>query len=162
MAEGMATAFQNTERQPISADDVRWLSLDVALPVARHLKSSQLLATLDAPDTSSLARKSAATNLAWLRRCKNGDQLTLGCLVLGPARVLHLPGEPVVEYQLFAQQLTPQTFTAVAGYGDYGTGYICLEEHYSQGGYESSPGASRVAPEVEQVLKAAIRKLMEH
>jgi hypothetical protein len=74
---------------------------------------------------------------------------------------LHLPGEAVIEYQLFAQQLDPDRFTAVAAYGDYGTGYVCLEEHYAQGGYEASHRASRVAPKTEVVLKAAIRQVME-
>jgi hypothetical protein len=79
---------------------------------------------------------------------------------VGPASILCLPGEAVVEYQLFAQQLQADRFTAVAAYGDYGTGYVCLAEHYQQGGYEASQRASRVAPGVEAVLKDAIRHVL--
>ena len=86
--------------------------------------------------------------------------MTVTCLDLGPARIVHLPGEAVVEYQLFAQQISPDRFTAVAAYGDYGTGYICLEEHYREGGYEASQRASRVSPQTEPILKAAIREVL--
>ena len=160
MAKAMAEAFQSTERHPVSREDLHWRSTPVALPAAKHLSSDNLLATLDSPTASALDRKSAATDLAWLRRCQSGHKINIGCLRLGPARVLHLPGEPVIEYQLFAQEIDPTHFTAVAGYGDYGTGYICLAEHYDQGGYESSPRASRVAPEVERVLKKTMEELL--
>jgi hypothetical protein len=49
----------------------------------------------------------------------------------------------------------------MAAYGDYGPGYIGTEIAYAQGGYETSPGASRVAPQVEQVLMDAITQLLE-
>ena len=63
--------------------------------------------------------------------------------------------------QLAAQQLRPELFVAMAAYGDYAPGYIGTEIAYSQGGYETSPGASKVAPQVEEVLMSAIRKLLE-
>jgi hypothetical protein len=48
----------------------------------------------------------------------------------------------------------------MAAYGDYAPGYIGTEIAYSQGGYETGPDASNVAPEVEGVLMKAIRKLL--
>jgi hypothetical protein len=48
----------------------------------------------------------------------------------------------------------------VAAYGDYGPGYICTEVAYSQGGYETSPTSSLVAPGVERVLTDDIRHLL--
>ncbi len=160
LAEGMAAAYTNTERVEISARDVRWRSTEIAIPPATHLNEEQLLQTLDDEKQTKVNRGIAATNLAWLRRCKNGATLAVTCMDIGPASIVHLPGEAVVEYQLFAQQLRPDHFTAVAAYGDYGTGYICLEEHYAQGGYEASQQASRVAPHVETVLKDAIRTVV--
>ena len=61
--------------------------------------------------------------------------------------MLHLPGELFVEYQLAAQKLRPDLFVAMAAYGDYGPGYIGTEVAYPQGGYETGPQASLVAPE---------------
>jgi hypothetical protein len=49
----------------------------------------------------------------------------------------------------------------MAAYGDYAPGYIGTKIAYSQGGYETSPAASRVAPEVEQVVMEAMRRLLE-
>ncbi len=82
------------------------------------------------------------------------------CLSLGRSRILHLPGELFVEYQLAAKALRPDLFVALAAYGDYAPWYIGTEVAYSQGGYETGPDASNVAPEVEAVLMAAIRKLL--
>ena len=84
----------------------------------------------------------------------------MSCLTLGRARILHLPGEPFVEYQLAAKAARPDLFVTVAGYGDYGPGYIGTAIAYEQGGYETSQGASNVAPEVEGVLMPAIKKLL--
>jgi hypothetical protein len=49
----------------------------------------------------------------------------------------------------------------MAAYGDYGTGYIGTEIAYSQGGYETSPGASNVAPQVEKVLTEGMQALLK-
>ena len=105
-------------------------------------------------------RSEAASELVWLRRCRAGDTIDVACLRLGKARVLHLPGELFVEYQLAAQELRPDLFVAMAAYGDYGPGYIGTEVSYGQGGYETGPRASLVAPSVERVLMDAIKKLL--
>src|SRR6185312_3747755 len=105
-------------------------------------------------------RAKAANDLAWLRRCKAGETIDVACLRLGNARVLHLPGELFVEYQLAAQARRPDLFVALAAYGDYGPGYIGTEVAYPQGGYETSPHASLVASKVEGVLMDAIEKLL--
>ena len=84
-------------------------------------------------------RSEAAGELVWLRRCRAGDTIDVACLRLGKARVLHLPGELFVEYQLAAQKLRPDLFVAMAAYGDYAPGYIGTEVAYPQGGYETGP-----------------------
>ncbi len=82
----------------------------------------------------------------------------LSALRIGRALALHLPGEPMVHFQLYAQELVPGHFVAVAGYGDGSPGYICTEKAFDEGGYE--PRASRVAPKSEGMLKGAIRELI--
>jgi hypothetical protein len=74
--------------------------------------------------------------------------------------VLHLPGKPFVEYQLAAQKLRPRLLVAMAANGDYAPDYIGTEVAYSQGGYETGPRASLVAPGAERVLMAAIERLL--
>ena len=105
-------------------------------------------------------RAAAAEELIWLRRCLAGDAIDVSCLHLGRARVLHLPGELFVEYQLAAQKLRPDLFVAMAAYGDYAPGYIGTAIAYPQGGYETSPGASHVAPSVEPILMEIIGRLL--
>lgn len=89
-----------------------------------------------------------------------GHQIPLSCLKLGNARVLHMPGELFVEYQLAAQRMRPDDFITMAAYGDYGPGYIGTKIAYGQGGYETGR-VSRVAPKVENVLMDAMEELLK-
>jgi hypothetical protein len=160
VAQGMARALEATRKTPITASDLVWEVLPVALPVAPHLEEGRLVAALEDETAKPEARAKAANDLIWLRRCKSGESIELSCLHLGRARVLHMPGELFVEYQLAAQKQTPDGFVAMAAYGDYGPGYIGTEIAYSQGGYETQPRSSLVAPGVERVLMDAIARLL--
>ena len=160
VASGMARAWESTTKAPITAADLGWESVPVALPPAAHLDEGHLLATLENKAAKVVERAKAANDLAWLRRCKAGDTIDVSCLRLGNARVLHLPGELFVEYQLAAQAMRPDLFVALAAYGDYGPGYIGTEVAYPQGGYETSPSSSLVAPSVERVLTDALKRLL--
>jgi hypothetical protein len=131
-----------------------------APPPTPHLAMGRLLATLENKAAKVSERAKAANDLVWLRRCQAGDTIDVACLRLGPARVLHLPGELFVEYQLAAQGMRPDLFVAVAAYGDYAPGYIGTEAAYPQGGYETSPASSLVAPGVERVLTDTVRRLL--
>ena len=160
VAAGMADAWNATKKSPISASDVAWSTVPVSLPVASHLDESTLLKTVQNKDAKPADRWFAAKHLLWLRRCNSRETIDISCLTLRNSRVLHMPGELFVEYQLAAQQLRPELFVAMAAYGDYSPGYIGTEIAYSQGGYESSERASRVAPEVEGVLMGAVKTLL--
>jgi hypothetical protein len=160
VADGMARAFAATEKTPIHGSDLGWEAIPVTLPVAPHLDERRLLAQLDDDSTPVRERFTAAGELAWLRRGQAGDTIDVACLRLGRVRVLHLPGELFVEYQLAAQQRRPELFVAMAAYGDYAPGYIGTEVSYGQGGYETGPHASLVAPGVERVLLDAIARLL--
>jgi hypothetical protein len=160
LADGLRRAWESTRRQPIGANDVSWAAEPVALPVAKQLAADQLERQLKDQD-AAFQGQSSASRLAWLRRCQAGRPIDVVCLGLGRARILHLPGEPFVEYQLAAKTARPDLFVAVAGYGNYAPWYIGTAAAYEQGGYETSPSASNVAPEAEGVLTAAIRKLLQ-
>lgn len=160
MADGMAKAWESTVKTPIKAADLGWETVRVALPPAPHLDEKGLLAIVADKTKPIRERGTAGSELVWLRRCHEGALIDVSCLRLGKARVLYLPGELFVEYQLAAQKLRPDQFVATAAYGDYGPGYIGTAEAYPQGGYETSEHASLVAPEVEPVLMGAIKKLL--
>jgi hypothetical protein len=156
LADGMRRAWDNTERKPISAADVGWMVESVALPPASNLATAKLESEMKATPGPA----SNASRLAWLRRGQAGHRLDVQCLRLGHARILHLPGELFVEYQLAAKAMRPDLFVALAAYGDYAPWYIGTKVAYEQGGYETGPEASNVAPEAEAVLMATIRKLL--
>jgi hypothetical protein len=160
VAAGMKRAWDSMEKSPLSAEDVGWSVEPVVLPVSEHMDEASLLKTLEDEGIDGQRRWYAAKDLVWLRRCRSGDTIDLSCLTLKTARVLHMPGELLVAYQLAAQKHRPDLFVAMAAYGDYAPGYIATEIAYRQGGYEASPGASKVAPPVEGVLTAAIHKLL--
>lgn len=161
VAAGMKLAWENTKKTPLTADMVHFETVPVLLPVSEHLSEAELQKTLADQTAKNDARFSAAENLVWLDRCREKDPINIACLTLGNARVLHMPGELFVEYQLAAQKLRPDLFVAMAAYGDYAPGYIGTEIGYSQGGYETSPRASQVAPGVEKVLMNAVRQLLD-
>ena len=58
--------------------------------------------------------------------------------------------------QLLAQELRPEGFVAVAGYGDCGPGYIPLARSYAEGGYE--PVDAFVSGECEALMREAGRQ----
>src|SRR5690606_25066947 len=102
----------------------------------------------------------AARDLAFLRRMKSGHRIPINCLRVGPARVLYLPAEMFVEYQLAAAKMRPDLTVCVAAYGDLGPGYVGTRIAYAEGGYEVG-FVSRVAPDVEDIIMAAMRALLQ-
>jgi hypothetical protein len=153
---GMVGAWQATERFPV--DRFSWHVDPVQLPARKEPSfgaeaSHKLLGDAKA---AAARRNNAAFQLAWLAR--KGRPIDLTCLDLGRVRIVHLPGEPFVEYQLFARDQRPDLSVCVAGYGDGGPGYLPTARAYQQGGYE--PTVALAAPESQAILEAAIRKLL--
>jgi hypothetical protein len=160
MAAGMREAWENSQRERIGLEDVGWMVEPVTLQPAKHLSVDALEEELKSKD-SKLVLHGNASRLAWLRRCIEGRKVEVGCLRVGKARILHMPGELFVEYQLAAKAQRPDLFVAMAAYGDYGPWYIGTAKAYEEGGYETQPRSSNVGPEAEAVLMDAIRKLLK-
>jgi hypothetical protein len=160
LAKGMKRAFEDLKKLPVSAESISWRTAVVALPLSKLYESKRLRALVADEKLPELKRMGAARNLVWARRCEAGEKIALTCLHIGPAYVLHMPGELFVEYQLAAQELRPKSPVMMAAYGDYGPGYIGTAVAYTQGGYETGP-VSRVAPEVEEVLMRGMRELLK-
>ncbi|WP_231754092.1 hypothetical protein [Caulifigura coniformis] len=161
LADAMRRAWDGTTRSPLQASDIEWRTRSVALPLGAHIKAAPLEAALADSMKTPAERLNAATKLAWLERTSSGEPVQLACLRLKEAWILHMPGELFVEYQLAAQAMRPKSFVAMAAYGDYSPGYIGTAIAYTQGGYETEPRSSNVAPEVEQVLMDGMRELLK-
>ena len=161
VAAGMKAAWQATEKIPLTSGDVSWRVEPVLLPVGEHLKEETLAAVVEIESEPLEKRYQAAKVLTWLRRCQRREPIELSCLALRHARILHMPGELFVEYQLYAQAVRPDLFVAMAAYGDYAPGYICTGAAYAEGGYEAAQRSSMVSPSVEALLKESIRRLVD-
>ncbi|YCM44680.1 PVC-type heme-binding CxxCH protein [Verrucomicrobiaceae bacterium 227] len=159
LAQGMSEAWRTTEKYPLTADNVRFEVEKIRLPLADHLKDDQAL--LEAVKAEKARGYFASVDqMAFARHWKAGNKIDVGCLTVGDSRVLHMPGELFVEYQLAAKAMRPDLKVAMAAYGEYGPGYIGTELAYTQGGYETSPSASAVGPGSEKVLTAAMKTLL--
>lgn len=110
-------------------------------------------------EASNAARIKAASILAWIERSPSERAIRVSCLSIGPARLLNLPGEAFVDYQLWAQQVCPDDFVAVAAYGDCGMWYIPTDRAYNdKGGYEQTWA---FAAPLEGPLKNALAELLD-
>ena len=155
LADGMERAWKNSVKFPMATADVSWKKEAVALPVADEairLAENQI-------GTSDMRfRSNNMSKIVWAKRAQAGATINIGCLSAGKAKILFVPGELFVEYQLAAKALRPDLDVSVAAYGDYGPFYIGTKEAYSQGGYEiiSSP----VTGESEEIIMNIFRKLL--
>lgn len=159
LANGMREAYEKTHKTPLSSADIAWNVMPVSLPLSPHLNEAELVIKLQTSGAKGYV--SFADQLAWVRRVKAGHRIELTCLTVGNARMLNLPGELFVEYQLAAKAMRPDLHVMMAAYGDYGPAYIGTAAAYPEGGYETGPTSSNVSAEVEPVLMDAMKTLLQ-
>lgn len=158
--EGMQRSVNRIERHPAARLAWRTRSFEFPLREDAEFSAEQCRRIVNDAEQRFSARLKAAMCLAWIERVRAGRPVELSCLAIGPVRILHLPGEPFVEYQLAAQQFQPEQFVAVAGYGDCATWYIGPDQMYrDEGGYEQSWAFSGPC---EQPLLEAIDAVLEN
>lgn len=153
--DAMTAAWKVTSRHPVKG--YTWRVEPVHLPPRgeKNFGEEESRRVLADPKQSRARRNNAAFQLAWLERGKRPIDVT--GLDLGPVQVLHLPGEPFIEYQLFAQE-QKKGFVCTAGYGDGGPGYIPHAAGYLQGGYETT--VALIGPRSEGILHRAMRRVL--
>lgn len=153
------SAWEQTNKRELRSLKFKSIPLRLEPKESLGFKVGELEAVLTGMNSSFEERTRVAFALSWRKRCDTKQMLDLPVLDFGVAQLLLLPGEPFVEYQLFAQQQRPDSFVMTVGYGDYGPVYIPTDRAFAEGGYE--PGSwSFVAPGVEKSLKDAIQKAL--
>ena len=153
---GMKASVASTRLVPVERLEWRIAAVQLTPRTDAGRDPEENRAKLEDPEEKLEVRLRAAGRLACYKRLQKPIELT--SFRIGPARIVHLPGEPMIEYQHFAQGVLPGEFVAVAGYGLATPGYVCTEKAFEEGGYE--PSASDIVPESEKVLKPAIRRLL--
>ena len=116
----------------------------------------ELLRKQLAPDQPFQTRLTAAMFSGFGQRLREGYVAQATRLRIGDIDIVHLPGEPFVEFQLFAQQVAAKnSFTCVAGYGECGVWYYGPDRIFTdRGGYEQTWSLTGPCQEpVESALK---------
>jgi hypothetical protein len=154
----MASAWRETRRQPVTRLAFRSADLQFEPRNDAGFTVPDLEAQL-VPATKPFQQCLAAMGLSWRKRVSAGRPVQVPVLDFGFAQLLLLPGEAYVEFQLAAQQLRPDSFVCVAGYGEGATGYIPTEKHRAE--KDSNLGDwCWVAPGSEARLLEAIRSVL--
>src|SRR5262249_22113362 len=152
----MTAAWQAIKRHPIKGWEWRVQPVKRAPRPEESVGEEESRHVLENENESKARRGNAAYQLAWLKRIDGPIEFT--CLDFGVAQVLHLPGEPFIEYQLKAQALRKDSFVCVAGYGDDGPGYIPTNKAFLEGGYE--PTVALAAPS-EPLMTRTLARLLD-
>lgn len=134
LADGMKRAWKSTKLQPISTDSVKWKIKKVVLPA----------------DTTK--------NNIYVSRYRSETKIDIQSMEVNNTRILFMPGELFVEYQLAAKKMRPDLNIAMAAYGDGSPGYIPTSDDYSKGGYEVE--VAKVTSEAEKILMDAMQELL--
>jgi len=156
LADGMKRAWETTTLTEIKPKSIKWRFKPVELPASNNLEYDD--EWLKSADQKIIVEH--FSKMAWFKRLQAGKKIDISCLCIGNARILHLPGEPFIQYQLSAKNERPDLFVVMAAYGDYGPGYIGTSDSYKQGGFETSGYASGVTFEAEEVIMKAVINLL--
>lgn len=155
---GMKAAWDATEKHEVGKLDFKNETLTLAPRTSAGFSKEELEKKLENAKTRS-PQSSAALGLSWLKRCESGQPIDVPMIDFGVAQLILLPAEIYVEYQIFAQQLRPDSFVMTAGYGECGPGYIPIERAWEEKDGNLN-GWCWVDPGAEEPIKEALRKLL--
>lgn len=156
----MKNAWKQTKKHPLKDVTFRSVALKLEARNSKGFSEAELLERVKS-DAKPFGQCLAALGLSWRRRVEAGQPIDLPVLDLGQALFAVLPAEAYVEYQLLAQQLRPDAFVMVAGYGECGPGYIPIERAWKENDGNLSdwcwvnPGSEKIMTEA---LKAGLNQ----
>ena len=144
LAEGMRRAWKDMKKVPVDAGSVEWKTVEAPLPVRDTIQEKPKLKVVADSSKRQRDRVFAAREVAFLRRMEEAP-LLLGCLHIGPAKIVHMPGELCIGYQTAAHEMAPDDFVCLAAYGDCGPGYIPLAKQFPKAAMKraKSPASPR-------------------
>ncbi len=133
--QGVRSAWESTKRQPLKRVDFRIAQMSLPVRQGENFTVEATQKVLADPEAGRCSRINAARMLSWRRRVESGQRVDVPCLDLSEGMALFsiLRAESFVAYQLIAQQLRPDSFVVVAGYGDGGSGCIPTDQCWKEG-----------------------------
>ena len=144
----------------LTSADIGWDSAPIKFTVRETgTFDPELLKKQLAPDQPFQTRLTAAMFSGFGQRLRDGYVAQATRLRIGDIDIVHLPGEPFVEFQLFAQQVAAKnSFTCVAGYGECGVWYYGPDRIFTdRGGYEQT--WSLTGP-CQETVESALKRLL--
>jgi hypothetical protein len=163
LAKYGSKAIQSSIKTRQSSLSLKVKKVSFPMPL-RPLKSKISSSRIVNPDPKDWEMYQDVMDKMAQERRKSLENMKLSCWRLGSFWILSLPGEPFIEYQLFAKQEIKKRgkkcFLAVAGLADYSPVYIPTSRGFSEGGYEVDKAVCFTTPQVEKVLKQSIQKVL--
>ncbi len=166
MHAGMRKAYDAAlqYREPVRS--IAWKNVPVSLPMRDDFTREYFRAQMLNEELTPKARMTGALGMTWWDRHDAGKTIDIAALHLNEARIVHLPGESLIRYQMYAQEIAAEKskrsgekpFVCTAAYGDLGPSYIPTARAYDEGGYEVD--MSFVGPGAEAVMKDAMSRVL--
>jgi hypothetical protein len=165
--DGMVAAWKNTQRAQLTQARFRCVPLTLEPRKGPGFASKELQRTIETGNQMAktehermLSQSLAAMALSWRQRCEVGKVIDVPVVDFGSAKLLLLPAESYVEYQLFAQSVCPDAFVVTLGYGQCAPGYIPTDQAVKE--RDSNLDLWHwVEPPCEQVMREAVTAALE-
>jgi hypothetical protein len=159
LLSGMKEAWDSTVKKPV--ESFCYTTDLLRLPIDERFGKEECLNILKNPSSEERDLLSASRKLAWYEWCDQNPYIAVSALSINDVKILHMPGELFIEYQLYAEEKYPEYKVCMAAYGEYGTSYIGTKKSYFEGGYETGPKVTKVAEDSEPLIKECIDRLMK-
>ena len=157
-----ADADSTVDVASLKPSDIHWDSAPIQFTVREEgTFNPELLKMQLAPDQTFPTRLTAAMFSGFGQRLRDGYVAQATRLRIGNIDIVNLPGEPFVEFQLFAQQVAAKnSFTCVGGYGECGVWYYGPDSIFTdRGGYEQTWSLTGPCQEsVKSLLKTLLAR----
>lgn len=160
LASGMADAWKTTRKFPLKSIEFHNESLVLPHSELEALSETTLKNRLEDSRIPLNSRIQFALGLSSLRQNADGHHIDIPMVDLGPAQLILLPAESFVAYQLFAQQLRPESFVVVMGFGESAPGYIPTNQAYQEG-FREEHQYTWNRPGAETLIQTALTALMK-
>ena len=163
LLDAMRKATQNAMKpaaiQPVSEKEIGVRCEKLVLPYhsGKAFRRPALMETLTDASASVEKRITAAMSLSSLDRVEKGIPIDLPIFDLGVRKIILLPGEAFVGYQLMAQSMDESKDVITIGYGECWTGYIPTENAFREG---FDHDWRWVASGCEHLIEAKLQKLL--
>ncbi len=156
----MCRAWNRTELSPL--EQIAWRSIPLRLEPRRGpgFSLAEMEARLRDDTARPFDRALAAMGLSWRKRVDTGVPLDVPVVDFGRARIVLMPAETFVGYQLRAQRLRPELFLFMIGYGECAPGYIPTAARTRER-FNETHSWLWVAPESEAAMLGAIEAAVQ-